>query len=292
MLKYFFEQTSLEEIPQIINLLNEKKRKIDVLDFDEPFMEYEKAVVLFEKVKEKAIEMQDEKLANATFISRTYFHLFGNLASYFSLLQNKQYKQSWYKLHDCFDEIYGIGRFVAVEERLELPILNNLLKEYEALYPYCIFASSEFAITKSECGICGEAMNSLKCPHIKGNLYWGEIAYEKILEIKEINAIALVTNPVDKRCIMEISDDNRTEIEKFSLLDSFLKNDIHSFQLFEIKDNKIFKRDNTIKKQGANDLCQCGSGKKFKHCCKSKMYYAYHNFKILLKNKVSFYYFD
>ena len=215
--------------------------------------------------------------------------MFGNLASYFSLLQNKKYKQSWNKLQDCFDDIYGIGKFVEIDKRMELPILNKLLREYERMYPYNTFVSSEYVITKSECGICGKPMNSFECPHIKGDLYWGEIAYENILEIEEVNAVSLVSNPEDKRCIIELSDDDRTEIEKFTMLDEFLKRDVYSFQLFTVQDNKIFKRNNTIKKQGANELCICGSGKKFKYCCKSKMYYEHHNYIIHLKDKVTFY---
>ncbi|HEM7411094.1 TPA: SEC-C domain-containing protein, partial [Clostridioides difficile] len=90
----------------------------------------------------------------------------------------------------------------------------------------------------------------------------------------------------------ELVDDARTEVEKFVILDSFLEQNVNNFQLFEIKDNKILKRDENIKKQGANELCMCGSGKKFKKCCKSKMYYEHHHFQILLKECCHFEYFD
>ena len=292
MLEYCFYKTSLEDISKIKDLLNKKKLKLEELNFDEPFAEYKQACILFDNVKHTAINIQNEQLANAVFVAKLYFHLFGNLAAYFSLLQNKKYKQSWNTLQDCLDDIYGVGRFVEPNKRFELAFLNKLLHAYEKLYPYKIFASSEFIITKSECSICGKAMNSLSCPHIKGNLYWGDIAYEKILEIKEINAVALVINPADKRCIIELSDDTRTEVEKFAMLDNFLEQNIYNFQLFDIKDNKIFKRDESIKKQDANELCMCGSGKKFKKCCKLKMYYEYHHFQIILKDCCNFKYFD
>lgn len=292
MLNYFFNQTSLEEVSEIRELLDKKKTKLEALNFEEPFEECKQAEKYFDNVKNIALDTKNEKLANATFIAKLYFHLFGNLASYFSLLQNKKYKQSWDKLQDCLDEIYGVGQFVELDKRFELPFLKKLLKEYEKLYPYKIFASSEYIITKSECSICGKRMNSISCPHIKGNLYWGEIAYENILEIKEINAVALVTNPENKRCVIELSDDRRTEIEKFTILDEFLEQNVYSFQLFEIKDNKIFKRDKNIIKQGANELCICGSGLKFKKCCKEKMYYEHHHYQVLLKEKCDFVYFN
>lgn len=292
MLEYFFNQTSLEEVSRIKKLLNKKKSRLEALSFDEPFEEWKQAEKFFNDVKNIAVDTKNEALANATFIAKLYFHLFGNLASYFSLLQNKKYKQSWDKLQDCLDEIYGVGRFVEPNKRFELPFLKKLLKEYEKLYPFKIFASSEYIITKSECSICGKAMNSISCPHIRGDLYWGEIAYENILEIKEINAVALVTNPENKRCIMELSDDSRTEIEKFAILDEFLEQNVYNFQLFKIKDNKVFKRDKNIIKQGANELCTCGSGRKFKKCCKEKMYYEHHHFQVFLKEKCDFVYFN
>lgn len=292
MLEYFFYQTSLEEISRIKELLNKKKLKLEALNFDAPFEEYTQAEIFFDTVQKVALDTKNEQLANSTFIAKLYFHLFGNLASYFSLLRNKEYKQSWDKLQDCLDEIYEIGRFVEPDKRFELSFLKKLLKEYEKLYPYKLFGSSEYIITKSECSICRKAMNSVSCPHIRGNLYWGEIAYENILEINEINAVALVTNPEDKRCVMELSDDNRTEIEKFAILDEFLKQKIYNFQLFKIKESKIFKRDKSIIKQGANELCMCGSGRKFKKCCKEKMYYEHHRFQVFLQEKCDFIYFN
>lgn len=292
MLNYFFNQSLLKDVSKIKELLNIKKTKLQLLDFDEPFKEYQDAEIHFTKIKQIAVELQDEQLANATFITRLYFHLFCNLASYFSLLQNKKYKSSWDTLQDCLDDIYGIGKFVDFDKRFELPFLNKLLKEYEKLYPYKIFASSEYVITKSECSLCGRPMNSLLCPHIKGNLYWGEMAYENILEIKDINAVALVTNPVNKRCIIELADDTRSEVEKFAILDGVLDLNINRFQLFEIKNHIKLIRNKNIIKQGANDLCLCGSGKKFKKCCKQKMYLNHHCFKIYPKEKCDFKYFE
>lgn len=289
MLNYFFEQGTIEEIDVIKKQLNEKKAKLMTLNFSEPYSEYENANHLFDKVKEKAIINKDEMMANASFIAKVYFRLFCDLASYFQMLQDNKLEDSWIKLQDCFDDIYGIGRFVEFDKRLEISSLNKLLKEYEKLYPYRVFASSEYIIEESECSICGKPMNSFECSHIKGELYWGEIAYERVSKIKEVNAVAIVTNPVDKRCVMQIADDNRSEDERFLLLREFLKQKIYNFQHFTIVDNKVLKRDNSIKKQPANQLCSCGSGKKFKNCCKDKMYYEHHNYKINLGEKIYFY---
>lgn len=292
MIQYFFNQTSFSEVTIIKELLNNKKKKLELQDFDNPFEEYYQAEVVFDKIKQSSLDNKNEKLANSTFVAKRYFHLFGSLASYFALLQKGNYRQSWDRLQDCLDEIYGVGQFVDINHRFELPFLKKLLKQYEKMYPYEIFVSPEFAVTKSECSICGKPMNSLLCPHIRGNLYWGEMACENVLKIKEINSTALVSNPLDKRCIIELSDDDRAESEKFVILDKFCNEKVYGFQLFQIKHNKLLKRDESVKKQNANELCLCGSGKKFKKCCKSKMYYEHHQYQIFLEEKCKFVYFD
>lgn len=292
MIQYFFNQTPLSEVTTIKELLNKKKKKLELQDFDNPFEEYYQAEAVFDKIKQSSLDNKNEKLANSTFVAKRYFHLFGSLASYFALLQKENYRQSWDRLQDCLYEIYDVDQFVDINHRFELPFLKKLLKQYEKMYPYEIFISSEFAVTKSECSICGKPMNSLLCPHIRGNLYWGEMACENVLEIKEINSIVLVSNPLDKRCIIELSDDDRTESEKFVILDKFCNAKVYGFQLFQIKYNKLFKRDESVKNQNANELCLCGSGKKFKKCCKSKMYYEHNQCQIFLDEKCKFVYFD
>lgn len=292
MIQYFFNQTSLSEVTTIKELLNNKKKKLELQDFDNPFEEYYQAEVFFDKIKQISLDNKNEKLANSTFVAKQYFHLFGSLAYYFALLQKENYRQSWGILQDCLDEIYVVSQFADINHRFELPFLKKLLKQYEKMYPYEIFLSLEFVVTKSECSICGKPMNSLLCPHIKGNLYWGEMACEKELEIKGINSLAIVSNPLDKRCVIELSDDDRAESEKFVMLDKFCNVKVYGFQLFQIKYNKLLKRDESIKKQNANELCLCGSGKKFKKCCKSKMYYEYHQYQIFLGEKCKFVYFD
>lgn len=292
MIQYFFNQTSLSEVTTIKELLNNKKKKLELQDFDNPFEEYYQAEVFFDKIKQISLDNKNEKLANSTFVAKQYFHLFGSLAYYFALLQKENYRQSWGILQDCLDEIYVVSQFADINHRFELPFLKKLLKQYEKMYPYEIFLSLEFVVTKSECSICGKPMNSLLCPHIKGNLYWGEMACEKELEIKGINSLAIVSNPLDKRCVIELSDDDRAESEKFVMLDKLCNVKVYGFQLFQIKYNKLLKRDESIKKQNANELCLCGSGKKFKKCCKSKMYYEYHQYQIFLGEKCKFVYFD
>ncbi|WP_061215354.1 SEC-C metal-binding domain-containing protein [Syntrophomonas wolfei] len=222
-----------------------------------------------------AKQQNDEVFANSQYVVRKYFLLFCNLCMYFELLKEKRYKSSWDKLQDCIDLAKMVGSYIEIENRLEISKVLHLLSSYETLYPYSVFASSEYIISKSHCSICGQSMLSLSCQHIKGKLYWGEVAVEMIDEIKTFQAVALVSHPEDKRCVIELSDDNRTEVKKFKRIDQFLELNQPFLQDFSIKKIIENRMRDDIKIVGRNDPCSCGTGVKFKKCCGKDLYYKH-----------------
>lgn len=288
MLRYFIENDSIQQIRSICNSLNQTKRRLKAGDFSNPCKEYDSCNDWFESVLQIAIKDNDEKLANAQYVFRQYFLLFCNLIKYFELLNRKEYKPSWDKLQDCIDDAQYIGRFA--DDRLDVPQLLELLRSYEKLYPYSVFYSSEYVITRSHCSLCGKSMQSLDCMHIKGNLYWGKPAIEVIDEIKEFQAVCLVSHPEDKRCIIELTNDS-DEIEKFKKLDQFLDLGIPVLQNFSVK-SVIETRTKEIKKVGRNELCPCGSGLKFKKCCGRDLYYKHERNMVTPKKEVWLCYFN
>ena len=287
MLKIFESHYELDDVKKICNELRSLKQKIDKGNFSNPFDEFNRFDNLFDCIKKIALDIGDEPLANAQEIYKHYFKFFTIFANYHLSLAEKTYKDSWFILQDCLDEARLVGEFVDIRDRKEIPEIVDILLKYEKLYPYKVFVSSEYVISKSHCSICGKSMQSLACPHRKGKIYWGDFAVEVIDEIKEIQAVCLVTHPEDKRCIIEFQEDNDVpEKEKFKKLDEFVKLKINPLQNFEIE-TKIERRRNTkIQKVNRNDLCPCGSGKKFKKCCINKMYYKHERNIISLLCKV------
>ena len=276
MIKYFISQKiSDSDIFQICDELNKLKVRIRDSDFTNSFSEFDTCKEIFERVKQKAISNHNEKLANAQYVFTEYFRLFGLLSTYFSKLTQHSYKDSWNRLQDCFDAIKYVRHFTIISNRLELDRLYQLLSHFENLYPKYIFASSEYVVSKSHCSICGQSMQSLDCPHIKGELYWGEPAIEIITEIKEFQAVCLVSNPEDKRCILELEDDNRSDDEKYFKLIQYLNLNQPFLQDFYITEKTEYRERSDIKKAGRNDPCPCGSGKKFKKCCEKELYYEH-----------------
>lgn len=275
MIKYFLQNKDIEQISKVCDLLNKTKHKLLNDNWENPSEYFESSSNLFSEIKDIAIQRNDEKLANAQFIFEDYFKLFCNLLRYFDMLEKRQYKDSWGKLQDCLDAIKYIGHFTEIDDRLELNNLYDLLVQYEELYPYKIFASSEYVISKSHCSICGKSMQSLDCPHIKGELYWGEPAIECIDQIDYFQAVCIVSHPEDKRCVMELSDDTRSEKEKFLMLDQYLELKQPYLQKVTIKEIKEQRIREDIEIVGRKQPCPCGSGKRFKHCCGKNMYYEH-----------------
>lgn len=273
MLKYFLQNKDINQVNQICEALNKTKEKLINSTWNNPTEYFDICDNHFAEIKEIAIKRNDETLANSQFIFKEYFRLFCDLIKYFKMLENRQYNDSWDKLQDCFDSIKYIGQFTEIDNRIELNELYDLLLQYEELYPYRVFASSEYVISKSSCSICGQSMQSLDCPHIKGKLYWGEPAIEHIDKIDIMQAVCIVSHPEDKRCIMEISGDTRSEKEKFVMLDQYLELKQKYLQMFTIEGHKEIRIREDIKTAGRNQPCPCGSGKKFKHCCEKSMYY-------------------
>lgn len=275
MLNYFLENRDNQDVDYVCLNLEKLKKRIDNGDYLQPRREYDECKKFFDVIKSTAIEEKNEKLANAQLIFKNYFLVFCNLASYFKLLKEQHYKSSWNALQDCLDDLKFVGKYLELDSRKEIPDIYDLLECYEKLYPYTVFTSSEYIISKSHCSICGKSMQSLSCPHIKGNLYWGEIAVEHIDEIQEFQAVCLVKHPEDKRCIIELSDDNRTESEKFKKLEQFIALKLPFLQQFTITSQIETRQRNDIIKVGRNEPCSCGSGIKFKKCCGNDLYYKH-----------------
>lgn len=286
MLDYFEKYNGIKKNIIIQDALVELKNRINNEDYENPFEEYESVKENFDFIRNWAIKVKDERLANSQMVYKQYFLTFCMLSRFLGSLKDKHYKKSWDFLQDCFDHIRIVGKFVDLDKRRELPQLYDLLSSYEELYPYSVFASSEYVIGKSRCSICGKSMQGLECPHIKGNLYWGEFAYEIIEEISTLQAVCLVKHPEDKRCVLELADDKRSELEKFQKLDKFMKLGIPALCLFTITSETEYITDSTIISVGRNDSCPCGSGLKFKKCCGKKLHYKHEKNIISLGAKI------
>lgn len=260
MLDYFVNY-SHSDVPIILASINSEKNLLLSGKYDEII--YTDCLEQFSDLKKEAENSKNERLANAIFVVDEYRKLFALVGDYYHLLDLREYEKSWDMLQNCFDTLRLISRFC--EDVYDLPEIERNLKCFEDLYPFKLFFSSEYIISKSHCSLCGKSMQSLSCPHRKGELYWGKRAVEIVDEIKKLQAVSIVEHPDNKRLIVKNKEDKRSPEEKFRMLDYFLDLGISKTAIY---DKKIYRVRNEIYKGvGRNEMCPCGSGKKYKNCC-------------------------
>lgn len=170
---------------------------------------------------------------------------------------------SWLRLQDALDLLRIIRKF----SRVDTDHFEAQLTELERAYPYNVFFSVGMTVGFFECSICGIDIDSLSCPHRSGQLYGGKLAKAVARDIKEINHIAMVANPADKRCVV-IYEDTSDAFKVVRLLSDALES--RCMRVSQFSGLKFSRRVPGLMKEphlGRNQPCHCGSGKKYKRCC-------------------------
>ncbi len=224
-----------------------------------------------------------DEFYNDCFIFKELANLLSSYSEYWSQVCTGAYDQSWDALQDVLDLLRTIKKFTIFDKTFLFKFLEKQALGLERLYPYKLFASTEIIVSKVECGICGNNIDSMECDHIQGELYRGKLAYGIVREIKDCIAVALVENPANKRCKMGNIDGKPIIFPCLNYLTEslltkkvnplFISHTEETVRRIQIKDSRI----------GRNEICSCGSGKKFKKCCINKDFAEKKHIEIILK---------
>jgi len=146
-------------------------------------------------------------------------------------------------------------------------------KRPESIYPYRVFSSPEIVELEKECTICGQKVSPRHpCGHEVGEIYSGEICCRKVTKW-ELLSIAMVENPVQKYSVAFLSDPKTgksVDHYKYNLLEYLLPRIESAYDSWEVQDTTRLHPHGRFSFIGRNDLCPCGSGKKYKKCCLPK----------------------
>lgn len=233
MLSYYVSKLPDDTVRESLINLNRIKQCLEAHQYDELFICAQKTDEFYNAAVKTALTENDEKFANSAYVFSSYTSLIKEIATYFELLNERKYEESWNSLQDCLSLMRLLFRFAI--KKFDLNDLYELLIMYETLYPYSLFISSEYTIKSSHCSICGKSMRSVSCSHRRGELYWGELAVECIDEIESLQAISLVENPADKRLVASVANDRRSKEEKFQLLEAFLSLNIDKLSIADFE---------------------------------------------------------
>lgn len=219
------------------------------------------------RLKSKAIENMSEDQANYIWCLEQIYSVKKQFIGAFNLMKEGKFEEAWYSLDRCDIELHFLKpHFDFNDNRYDLLFIENEIIKYQELFPYELFASRESIESDFTCSICGAKMGIRnKCGHKVGGIYNGEMCC-RIPNKLEFLAIAIVRKPFDKYTILHVEG---KEYNYFILqnliqcLDSPYEKWGYEIEMREWN----YKKDEKYKSAGRNNLCPCGSGKKFKKCC-------------------------
>lgn len=215
-------------------------------------------------IKTKAIEINNEELANEVWCLEEIYSIQDTYLRMFSNLKNNNFEKAWNQIEHIDISLYHLKNNCDwILNKFNLSFIENTIHYYEKLFPYEYFMSRESIVKKKRCSICNKIKTIRShCGHTPGKIYMGELCVD-IVEDMEFLAMALVKNPLDKYTVLFPQG---LEYNYF-MLENLMPN-LHSpYDRWYVKTEKIKK--NEFKNIGRNDLCPCGSKKKYKKCCLS-----------------------
>ncbi|MFV0934629.1 MULTISPECIES: SEC-C metal-binding domain-containing protein [Pseudomonas] len=224
------------------------------------------AIEAQEKIAQIKSNASDDKLKNEAYIYDCFFSMFYNVARYWECIEQQAYYDSWWRLHDVLDDLRCLKKFYKQPNR-PIEFITIQFISLEKLYPYKLFSSLGFIVEHYDCSICGKDIDGDECQHFIGDLYDGEMATAIANKIKDIDHFAFVTNPKNKRLAVTGGDDHRQFDIFIKLVSHFGSNQNSPLGFTHAKLYEFMRDKDTKNKSGRNEICQCGSGKKFKKCC-------------------------
>ena len=246
-------------------------RLINALDFREGKEEIDRVQSELDSVKDQLRCTRDQVL-DEHFVLHTYWKMLWEYLELWEKIANARFASSWDSLQNALYQIRTVKRFASCGLGQSISLFESQLTELEKLYPYDVFFSVGITVEWFQCSICGEDFHSIRCPHMVGKLYRGELASQIAKGSAKLNHVAVVKNPVDKRCVVTYDDND----EHFKCV-RFLCNLVSSGKLQPLdfgylKFSKRRVKNPDFRMMERNELCYCGSGEEFKRCCISKEY--------------------
>jgi hypothetical protein len=206
---------------------------------------------------------QDDNVLRDLFALSRFVDLLESYAELWASVVAQEFAKSWNSVQDALDRVRLVKKFSG----LDVSFFEDQLLELERAYPYKVFASMGAVVDRFDCSICGLDIDGDMCTHRRGELYGGSLAHGIAREIISLDHVSLVLDPVDKRCVITL-DDVPLQFPVVDYISQLLRSGrmkVLSFKRLEWSKRRESNPD--YGRLGRNDVCFCGSTKKFKHCC-------------------------
>lgn len=241
-------------LEDIINYLKTPRK----LEFDDNIL------LELSSIKKDAVNAKDESLANKCWILENIYLIQKKYVDSFALLSSKKYEAAWRMYEEIEIALSHLSRnFNYLDNQYELKFIEIQTSLFQKLFPYVHFTSREMSVGKEKCTICGKIITSPRnsCNHIVGNLYMGEMCCREVMDI-QLHGISITTEPKDKYTVL-----HPMGLEyNYEAIEMLLEHITSPYMLWNIREIKKLKKE--FRDIGRNERCPCGSGKKYKHCCR------------------------
>ena len=238
---------------------------INILNFREGKDEIKHVQTKLTTMKVESQSSPDDVL-NELYVFHKYMEMLSSYTECWERIVKKELASSWNSLQDAIDLLKIVNKFSSYDTNRGVSFFENQLIELEKLYPYHIFFSIGAIVEGCECSICGKDIDSFDCPHRRGELYRGKMAYG-IVRNASLEHVSMVRYPKDKRCVVQY-DDKGEQFKLVRFLSDLISSDrLQPLDFGELRFSKRKIKNPNFRKIGRNEPCYCGSGKKFKRCC-------------------------
>ncbi|GAB3108839.1 zinc chelation protein SecC [Aestuariicella hydrocarbonica] len=217
--------------------------------------------------KQKAQEIYDEQRANDIWLASESLEVNVLFIKAFDNLKNGNFREAWGFLEGCEIKCVFIEKNSDKRHLTESRVLyiQESVKKFQSLYPYCVFVSPGFKVGYYTCSICGQKVRPRsRCGHKKGSLYNGELCLHEGHEL-DLMEVSIVSRPVQKYSVMH--DDSTLDFSVLEHLMSFLE---HAFEEWEYEKKTMSFPREKFESVLESDKCPCRSGLIFKECCSGK----------------------
>ncbi len=235
-----------------------------------------------EILKKDLVKKDDQTGAKKVWVLQTIAKIHRDYLDAFTLLKSKEYYDGWCKLEKVEITISSLKKHFSYDkQQYFLWHIEKSIANLQVLFPYRLFASTEYVYKKVKCTTCN-TVTSLRnpCGHIVGEIYNGEMCMRAVVEA-EIIGIAVVENPGNKYSVMHRTDNDGDDNLNYKAVDFLFKQVESPYQHWDLE---VSQREHTKEDYGnigRNDLCSCGSQKKFKKCCSVYVGKKYPHYSIL-----------
>ena len=237
--------------------------------------EIDAASVLLTEQKAAAVALGDEALAKEIWCIESALDAHRLFRSAFAAICAGEYFEGWCTLEQAEITIGWLRRHLSdVDTRVfHVEFVAKHVRQWQELFPYRVFFSTELIEKKISCGICGARRSPRSsCGHRVGEIYGGEMCVRRIEEA-ELLGMAMVSNPVHKytaaRTIKD-SDGTARDHHDYSLVEFVAQRLRSPYHEWSMRKTRRRHPHRNYRAFGPNDKCPCDSGKKYKRCCLSE----------------------